>query len=224
VIKLLKSKFGVAAFLIFLGGLISAVGALIAAKEAIDDKLAIEKKNEEIITLTKENAKLSKEALDQITGGESWTYLTIGVRTTKGIPNEFGISCNVVGSNPLYDVTIEISELTHKTNLPTNSTELKSIFLKDLGTLTKSLYPDMIGILKLPNDKSRIEYLSRLKMRNGVVNQHLIFVKKENGHWTMATKVYRFKQADNNAFKKEDLYTLIDEDFTDKDNIKWIEF
>lgn len=220
---LLIMKISVSTILMISGGILSLIGAYVASIESSNDKDELIKQDKEIIALTKENSRLSKEALNQITGGDSWGYLVSGLHTIKGIPNQsFGFSFNLVGELPLYDVTINIYDIEFNNNQPTKSQTLKTIFSKEVGTLTKSLYSDILGILNLPN-KERVDYLMKLRARNGEITQHWIFMKKKDNYWAVATKVYRFRSNHNGGFSKENLMEKIDDDFPIK-NIEWIEY
>jgi hypothetical protein len=221
VIKKLKTNATlITATIIFIGGLFSLVGAFYAARQAIKDSENLDKKNEKIIELTEENARLSKQALDQITGGTSWAYIRSGLDTLHGIMDQPSIwTINVVGEIPLYDVSVTISEITHDT---TKAYHLTSILVKELGTVSPSLNPEHIGMITLPKSKTMIEFQVRIKARNGEITQHIILVKKKDGHWTKAEKIFRYKPAGKGGFKKEMLSERISDDFPDKEHIEWI--
>jgi len=216
-------KISISTVLITIGGTLSIIGAFWASIESSNDKDELLKRDKEIIELAKDNAKLSKESLNQITGGESWGYVVSGLHTMKGVLNQpFSIQINLVGEIPLYDLSVEMNEVEYKNDLPTKSYILKKVLSKKIGTLTKSLMSDSLGILYLPN-KKRVDYLIKLKARNGEITQHWIFVKKADDFWAIATKVYRFRPNSNGGFAKENLYERIDDDFPIK-NIEWLEF
>lgn len=212
-----------AAIIILIGGSLSVIGVYIAARQAMKDSVELDKKNEKIIGLTEENARLGKEALDQITGGTSWAYLRSGLDTLHGIMNQPSIwTINVVGDIPLYDVTVSISEIIHVSSLPTKAHNMKTILSKEVGTVTSSLYPEQIGLITLPSDKNKVEFLARIKARNGEIIQHIIFMKMKDNYWRIAEKIFRYKPESNGRFKKEILKERIDIDFPQKD-IEWVE-
>ncbi|NOT73738.1 MAG: hypothetical protein HOP08_02335 [Cyclobacteriaceae bacterium] len=224
-IKKLKTNTNlIAATIIFIGGLFSVVGAFLAARQAINDGKELDSRNGQIIELTKENAKLSKQALDQITGGKSWAFIRSGLETEKGIMNQESLwTINLVGDIPLYDVSLTLYKIKHDNTLPTKAHNLITVLSKHLGTITPSLHQDNIGLLTLHGDKGKIEFLVKIKARNGEITQHIILLQKEGKYWTKAEKVFRYKPADNGGFSKEVLMQKIDEDFPDKDHIEWIE-
>ncbi|HEV8512452.1 MAG TPA: hypothetical protein VGQ59_04220 [Cyclobacteriaceae bacterium] len=213
-----------AAIIIFIGGLLSVLGVFIAARQAINDSEELDKKNKKIIELTEENARLSKQALDQITGGTSWAYVKSGLDFLHGIVDQPSIwTINVVGEIPLYDVSVVISEISHDNTLPTKSYKLTPILSKEFGTVTPSLHPDHVGLITLPKNKKRTEFQVKIKARNGEITQHIIFIKKDDGHWTKAEKVFRYRPTDKGGFKKEVLSEKINDDFPDKQHVLWIE-
>lgn len=214
----------IAATIIFIGGLFSVIGAFLAARQAINDGKELDSKNGQIIELTKENAKLSKQALDQITGGNSWAFIKSGLETADGIMNQESIwTINLVGDIPLYDVSLTLYEVKHNKTLPNKTRELNNVLAKHFGTITPSLHPDKIGLLNLQSDNGKIEFLVKIKARNGEITQHIILLQKQDKFWAKAEKVCRYKPADNGGFRKEELKHKIDDDFPDKDQIKWIE-
>lgn len=211
-----------AAIIIFIGGLLTAFGVFLAAKQAIKDSKELDEKNKKIIELTQENANLAKQSLDQITGGTSWAYIKSGLETIDGIPSTPSIwGIIVVGEIPLYDVSITISKITH--NTPINnvtSYTLEPFFQKDLGTVTPSLSPESIGIIKL-SGTNKIEYLVKIKARNGEIVQHIVLVKKQDNYWTTSQKVYRRKLS-KGVSRRELLNESTRKDFP-KQNIEWID-
>jgi len=114
-IDFLKSQFGVPASVIFIGSLLVCLGALWAAREALQNERRMNEKNEQIAELANKNYQLSEEnktliekSLAELTGGQSWAYLDVGVRTGKGISPSSGIILQFVGSHPLTDAKIDI--------------------------------------------------------------------------------------------------------------------
>ena len=204
------------------GGILSVIGAYMAAIESSNEKDELIKRDQEIIALTKENSKLSFDSLNQITGGNSWAYLDKGVKQLHGIPSHpFGVNIKFVGDSPLTDVFIKLYEVEYDTNLPTRAYNLFEKLSKEISIIKDSLHKDSLGILTLPN-KPRVDYLIHLKSRNGDISQHWIFMKGDNGYWSDAIKVVRYKPS-KNGFIKENLLEKIESDFPEK-NIEWIEY
>lgn len=195
----------------------------------LNNKL-IQEKSDKITEMSQENIRLSekivelsKQSINQITGGDSWAYVSSGLHSKSGVPNQpFGLKLNHVGDNPLHDLIIEISEVEYSTGSSQKSYTLKQIFNKEVGTLSKSIYSEPLGILELPN-KNRAEYKVKLKARNGEIMQHWIFIKREGNYWSTAMKVVKFKPNKDGGFSKVNLYEKIDDGFPDT-NLVWLEF
>lgn len=200
---------------IIVGGVLTLIGAGFASYEALRDK-------DTTIELTKKQVEIAEKSLKHITGGDSWAYLTSGLHSAHGVLDQpFAIIVQLVGDYPLYDLTVTLEEIKRNADHSYNSKEILS---RNIGTLTKSIRrPEIIDVMTLPKNKEKVEYIARLKARNGEIMQHWIFIKKSDGNWAVATKVYRFELKENGAFAKKDLHLQIDNDFPDK-HIAWIEF
>ncbi len=189
-------------------------------QQIINDKKSneIAELGQQNIKLSEENADLAIQSLKYITGGESWAYLSGGVRSSKGILNQpFGLSLIHVGDNPLHDLIVDIFEVEELTQ---KSHTRKKVFHKEIGTVSKSVYSEPLVILELPN-KQRVDYIVILKARNGEIMQHWIFIKKADNYWSTAMKVYKFTPNKDGVFSKVVLREQVDDDFPDADLI-WI--
>jgi hypothetical protein len=153
----------IAAILIGVGGLLGVIGAFIAARQAIRDGEELDRKNQQIVELSMENTKLTRNALDQITGGKSFAYIRSGLDTLNGIVNQQSLwSIHIQGNIPLYDVSVEITRVLHHPG-PPNSYEMQSIITKHLGTVVPSLFPEQIGLIDLSHFGKKVEFLVRIK-------------------------------------------------------------
>ena len=88
--------------LIFLGVILSAIGAFLASLQSGKFEHDLRVKSDEI-------AKLNKEIVNQTIGGDSFCYLSVG-----SIDNQENIGILVVvhqGKHPLYDVNARIVDL-----------------------------------------------------------------------------------------------------------------
>lgn len=210
--------------IIFIGVALTAVGGLIAAWQAKKDSKLLEEKNQKIIELTEKNALLTEQALNEITGGDSWAFLRSGLQTANGIMNQKSLfNLNLQGQYPIYDVTLDISEIEYDRNLPTKAYTLNSVFSKQIGTVTKTIYSEPLWMWTPPKGKKEVEYLIKMKARNGEVVQHLILILKPDNFWSVATKVFRFNSNKEGGFAKENLLEQKDSDFPNQD-VQWIEF
>ncbi len=190
---------------------------------------SLQKKSDESIVLSQLNIKLSeinseltRQSLNQITGGDSWAYLAGGIPTLEGVANQpFMLVLNHVGKDPLREVKVEISNIEFNNNTINKSHTLRSIYTKEIGSLPNTLQPKSLDIFMLPN-KNRVDLKVNLNALNGEIIQHWIFIKKENGFWTTANKVFKFIPNKEGGFSKVELFEKIDTDFPVKD-ISWIE-
>lgn len=174
------------------------------------------------VKLSETNSELLKQSLDQITGGDSWAYISSGLHTLQGIPNQpFMLVLNHIGDYPLYDLKIEIFEAEFSKEATPKSHTLTKVFAKDIGTLNKNMHPESVGIIELPN-KIRVDYLVKLKAKSRTITQHWIFIKKEDNYWSTALKVFTFKPNKDGSFSKVELFQRMDADFPEK-KINWIE-
>jgi len=212
-----------AAIIILIGGITTAFGVFLAARQAIKDGNELNQKNEEIARLSQENAQLSKQALDQITGGSSWAFIKSGLEGVKGLPNQSAIwTINIVGEIPIYDVSLTVYEVTLERTSPTKAYDLKTILSKNLGTITPSLQPDQIGIINLPKQKKRADLLVKIKARNGEITQHIILIQEKESYWSFAEKIFRYKPQDDGSFSREILRERINEGFPESE-IEWLD-
>lgn len=220
-------------FLTWIGLIFIAIGTglTIFGQQIINNKsnVSLQIKSDENIVLSKVNIKLSeinsdltKQSLNQITGGDSWAFLSGGIPTIDGIANQpFGLVLNHVGQSPLRELNIEIYNIEFGDNTVPKSHTLTTIFKKEIGTLTNTLHPVPLDIIELPNE-DRVDLKVKLNAINGEIIQHWIFVKKENGYWSTAKKVFKFLPNKDGGFSTKELFQEIDTDFPDI-SINWLE-
>lgn len=208
-------------WLIIAGGTLSLIGAFFSSQQDNKDK-------EKIIELTEQNAHLAGEALNQITGGNTWAYLAPGVRFQNGLLPNLGLVINLVGRYGLHEVKVEIFQVTRSQN-PHGSTNYNKVYTRDYGTLIQSLNAldsSRLIFLNLPPGNPYSEFMVTTNARNGVVNQHLIFQRNVHDHFDYATRVFKYNQIPNDphgGFAREVLMTTIDPNFQNPQNIQWLE-
>jgi hypothetical protein len=100
-------------------------------------------------------------------------------------------------------------------NTPTKSYDLNKIFEKEVGTLNRTIHPENLNKIQLP-DKNRVDYLANLNARNGEITQHWIFIKNKNNCWSTAKKVFKVKTNRDGGYSKVELSEKIDPDFPEK--------
>ena len=166
--------------LVFIGALISAVGAVWAGIEQNRSSDILASKNDKI-------ADLSREIANSITGGSSACYIT-------PIGNSIDVAALVsVGEYPLYDLSVRITDLDLMEQMRGQPVTFESMQLNekniDLGSLPPGSFRILgRGILDIHGDSRRWNIF--FCGRNGVFTQ-ILRMKKVAGDWEMATKVQR---------------------------------
>lgn len=152
---------------------------------------------------------ISSNALEQITGGDSWCYLESGFEQRQGevvpygyIPMQFIFE----GTIPMYDISVVINK-----SEPYGLSR-EHLLEKNVGTLTKTHLSTWLCKLPMPKEK-RTDYFIEITSRNGQIYQHLIYIKKDETTWLTGTKVVRCKAVDNITFKFNTLYEYVPEGF-----------
>ena len=178
------------------------LGALWASFNENRDKVRIIELQEEIATL-------SNEALNQITGGDSWCYIGGGLRASGGgiwSGQPILLSFIFEGTIPMYDVSVKIY------NTVPYGLSRELFFEKEIGTLTNTKLSYQLGMFTIP-DNDRVDYLVEINSRNGQIIQHLIYIKKDEKVWLTGTKVLRWKAIENHTYRYENLYEFVDSGF-----------
>lgn len=157
----------------------------------------------------KQLQEISSNALDQITGGDSWCYLESGFMQRQGevvshdyIPLQFIFE----GTIPMYDISVVINK-----SVPYGLSR-EPWLKKNVGTLTKTQLSTWLFKLPIPK-KERTDYFIEITSRNGQIFQHLIYIKKDETTWLTGTKVVRCKAVDNLTFRFYTLYEYVPEGF-----------
>lgn len=194
------------------------LGGLLTLSSAYWDSIQENRDKNVIIELQQENNRLSNQALNQITGGDTWCYLLGGARHPDGgswnIPISYSIF--VVGNYPLYDVSIEMREFS------TDLIRSRQLFNIEIGTLKKTIPSTWVPEIILP-DVEKVDYLVRISNRNGDIIQHLAFIRLSKDVWLTGTKVFRQVAVNSGGIKTIKLLETIDEGFP-KEGYKWRNF
>ncbi len=190
-ISWLKGFINAPAALIFIGVIISAIGALWASSEQTKSERELRRKSEEI-------AKLNREIVASVTGGDSFCYLI----ELLGDPNRPFRCVNHQGQYPLYDVTIRISDLDKLEALKGDLT-LEKIAQTETYLKVGNLGPGQgrfMGMWELA-DTDQKRYNIFISARNGFFTQLLRF-RRVKGRWVRATKVYRESEEEKVLLEK----------------------
>jgi len=219
-IYFLKSQFGVSASVIFIGSLLVCFGVFWAAREALQNERRLNEKNEQIVELTNKNYQLSEEnkklierSLAELTGGQSWAYLDVGVRTEKGIPPSSGIILQFVGSHPLTDAKINIMKREKVHDL--GGQTLLGVAKFDLPVIKpiSLTNTNILGTWNLDGTDD-IVFLVNIETRNVSIQQAIYFKRNPENNWVMGTKVQRHVPLGNGAFRPEILLERFDPGFS----------
>ena len=198
------------AVMIFVGVLISAVGAFWASQQQASFERNLREKSEEI-------ARLNRELANSVIGGDSFCYLEI--LSLDSVTNGGILTVTHQGEYHLYDVHARIADLEKsdrlKENRPKGNLSLATLDQINTYTSIGNLTPSSSLILReftLGNGTTR-GFNIFFSARNGSFTQLLRF-KKVNGKWVRATKVER---------ENELLYEKVDDEFprTTEGGVEW---
>jgi hypothetical protein len=180
--------------LILLGVILSAIGALWASQQQVKFEHDLRVKSDEI-------AKLNREIVNSVIGGDSFCYLSIGSINPQ---NNVGILVAVSqGEHPIYDVNARIVDLQKFEKIKDNLT-LQTINQSEthinIGNMIKGT-ASMIRQFPLGNTSKR-DFNIFFSARNGLYTQ-LLRLRKVNDEWVSATKVEKngeviFEKIDDN--------------------------
>jgi hypothetical protein len=225
-IDFLKSQFGIPASVIFIGSLLVCLGALWAAREALQNERKLNEKNEQIAELTNKNLQLSEEnkklienSLAELTGGQSWAYLDVGVRTKKGVMPTSGIILEFVGKHPLTDAKITIMK---REKVAESGAQTFVGFAKyDLPVIKPASLTNtnILGTWNLQGTDD-IAFLVNIETRNVSIEQAIYFKRDADNNWLMGTKVQRHVPLGNGGFRPEILLERFDPGFS-PDGLRW---
>jgi hypothetical protein len=186
--------------LIFIGGIIAAVGAVWAAIDQNKSSKKLEQKSEEI-------ADLNREIINLSTGGSSYAYLTLGFipQDTDFCP----LTVQQSGAYPVHDVYIRIVDLTVRNYSMSHypryqvtddpDSDIAVVRAEDVGTIgpgQKRVLPGLdLGLPKIIDPEDAEEYRGRrdfkveVTAKNGTVIQQFRFRKNAlTGEWKVATR------------------------------------
>lgn len=167
--------------LILLGAILSAIGALWASQQQAKFEHDLKVKSEEI-------AKLNREIVNSVIGGDSFCYLSIGSINPQ---NNIGILVAVSqGEHPIYDVRARIVDLQKFEKIKDNLT-LQTINQSEthinIGNMIKGM-SWMVREFPLGNTTLQKNFNIFFIARNGFYIQ-LLRLRKVNDKWISATKV-----------------------------------
>jgi hypothetical protein len=177
---------------IFVGGIIAAIGAVWAAYDQTKSSKQLQEKSEEI-------ARLNRETANTVTGGDSFCYLMpIGNAPDR-------VSVIHSGKYPLYDVSVQLVDLDDPAfSKPTFSSIGANTIT--IGNIPPNSIQVLGSVIKLTGDRKRLNIF--FSARNGFYTQQLR-MRLVNGEWKSATRVTR-NLADG---KRETLHTQVQPEY-----------
>lgn len=179
--------------LIFVGALISAIGACWASVEQNSFKEEIRSKNEEI-------ARLNREVANSVTGGDGFAYLVIGnIHPSKRVGFVTVVSRS---EHPLYDVSARIVNLDSLKNASDTERDTISIDAHQESVKIGNLAPELAAQVtswKLPSGEVH-RYNVFFSARNGLWTE-LLRIRKIDGEWEQAYKVVRNNEGEEKVLE-----------------------
>ena len=174
----LITQIGGPTILVFIGGIIAAIGAVWSAYEQNTMSDRLNQKNEEIILL-------NKSINDAIIGGDSFCYL---MPTAGQTPIPMLVHS---GSNPVYDLNMRIVDLDVFDRVKDGT--LQEIASADrslsLGNIPPQSSRVLAAVLTLDTEFKRFNIF--YSARNGFFTQELRMRRTPDGVWRTATRVTR---------------------------------
>lgn len=180
----LISQVGGPTILIFIGVIISAIGAVWAAYDQNGTSKKLEMKNEEIITL---NRKLT----DSLIGGSSYCYLLPESNSPSNALVEH------VGEYHLYDVNVRITDLDAIKDL-----SVEAHLLATSSIAIGNLVPHYSGWIQnvFPLDGAHRRFLIQISARNGNFYQELQYIRvADKWEWALRLRIHQPKDPAQNS-------------------------
>ncbi len=204
------------------------VGSIFTILGAIFSFIESSKRDKELLEMTKENSEATKKNLDLISGGKTFAYLSNDYWSDIGIlGDEINFVINIEGIYPIYDLNISLYEIVFvnveesitDNGLTQNISEYNQFLLidKSVGTLGKGVTREIFGKVKLNSNRNKNYFLVKFRARNGESLQKIIFRRRDDNLWDIATKVSKYEHTQNNAFEVKTLFEHKDKSFADED-------
>ena len=159
---------------IFIGGIIAAIGAVWAAYDQNKSTEQLRQKNEEI-------ARLNQETANAVTGGDSFCYLM-----PLGNHPEMALLIHN-GKYPLYDVSVRIVDLDDPA-LAKPTLSMLAANTINIGNVPANSSQVLSSVIKPGSDRKRLNIF--FSARNGFYTQELGMILR-SGQWKSATRVTR---------------------------------
>jgi hypothetical protein len=169
----LVESIGGPTILIFIGGIIAAIGAVWAAYDQNTSSKKLEQKKEEI-------ARLNRETASAVTGGDSYCYLA-----PMGNAPEV-VSVVHLGEFPLYDVSVRIVDLDDPAWLTPKLLDTSNTVT--IGNIPPHSARVLGSLIQLTSDRKRLNLF--FSARNGFYTE-LLRMRLVDGEWKSAIRVDR---------------------------------
>ncbi|MDP9381371.1 MAG: hypothetical protein M3Q29_14730 [Chloroflexota bacterium] len=202
---------GMSAVVVFIGIVISIVGAFLSSDERTRFEHDLRKSSDEI-------ARLNREIMHSVTGGDSWCWILL--RYAEIAPGKGGLTLYHEGEYPLHDLTITMIDWTKTDRAIAEGGELDDLPVR--ATIWRgNLRPNRIGrefaLWNLPTTDAQ-DYIFDFEARNGVWRQ-FYKLRRVDGRWAVATRVFRVLTKNGSDVLKE----VVDRDFPrdEQGNVNW---
>jgi hypothetical protein len=146
----------------------------------------------------RELAATSKESLDNITGGDSYTYIAADI----GLRPPFQLSVWVRGTHGVHNVSAEIQEARKDNTQASIRRQMHTMRALQLGT--GEFLPGITGINEMVMSGT---YYIRVATRNGSINEELTIEQCDDGFWQEILKMNGAGEKENKTWGRENCHS-----------------
>lgn len=219
--------------LIFIGSIAAIIGACLL-------NYSNYKANQKLLNKAETGIEKSENAINHITGGDSWCYYDVRLsnlvnENKEVIKQHLSLVLEHDGFYPIPEVHIKIFKLVPDKTV-VNSYQLHKIHEQKISWFGMDGFffnPNQLFNLELDDNLKEDRYQVNIGAPNGAITQEIIFKKDSINLWNYATKVERIKidystPDENNRRQKQGhpitLYQIIGNGFPDKQSLGWKDF
>ena len=174
----------------------------------------------------KSNEKLriqSENVINILTGGDSFIYLNIGIRTSNGLVNDSSGIFTLArhGNNIIPSAKISLYRVTRDST----SREMAPISEESFSSIGPSFFwPTFVGRYELPSQKRLAEYVVKIVLPNGNYSQHIILKKDDANRWFYGSSIFKYHEYGNGSFQNKLIHQDIDQGWMKSQELRWNQF
>ncbi len=150
--------------------------------------------NKKLESLTQENQQLTKELHQTVTGGNSYPFFVYGPDIRHiGEPNIVGVTIAITGDRPIFDASIEHTDITDRLDPEQYSSHqefINAFLAKNVGPIKGGTFlPNRafpVGFVQMKPDWDKRVLRITTVARNGAFTQLTTLKKSKEGLWYMA--------------------------------------